>query len=158
MDIAHEALIGGWPTLRGWVSERREAEQTRRRMEAKADEWVRLGRGDGGLLDAAELPEAGAGSRAPRPPTWVNSEDFPALVKASRRTIEHNQHRSSRGPPGRAAQAQSLADEQRRRVRTLRRSLMVAGVLLMVAAGAALWARHETVLANEQPRRRDITA
>jgi hypothetical protein len=58
VDIAHEALISGWSTLRQLLNERRIAEQTRRRLEDKADEWIRLGRGSGGLLDAAELPEA----------------------------------------------------------------------------------------------------
>src|SRR5688500_15287735 len=58
VDIAHEALISGWPKLQEWLSERREAEQTRRRLEAKTEEWVRLGRGPGGLLDATELAEA----------------------------------------------------------------------------------------------------
>src|SRR5439155_9692847 len=51
VDIAHEALISGWPLLRQWITQRREAEQTRRRLDAKADEWVRLGRDKGGLLD-----------------------------------------------------------------------------------------------------------
>jgi hypothetical protein len=46
-DIAHDALISGWPTLHGWVVERREAELARRRMEAKAAEWTRLGKGAG---------------------------------------------------------------------------------------------------------------
>lgn len=32
VDIAHEALIGGWPTLQEWLTERRKAEQTRRRV------------------------------------------------------------------------------------------------------------------------------
>ena len=57
VDLAHEALITGWPTLRGWLDERREAEQVRRRLEARADDWVRLGRGRGGLLDEIELVE-----------------------------------------------------------------------------------------------------
>ena len=43
VDIAHEALIGGWPALQGWLSERRESELTRRRLEDKAQEWARLG-------------------------------------------------------------------------------------------------------------------
>jgi hypothetical protein len=58
VDIAHEALIDGWPQLQRWLGERREAEQARRRLEAKTEEWVRLGRGQGALLDAAELAEA----------------------------------------------------------------------------------------------------
>ena len=66
IDIAHEALIGGWPQLAAWVSQRRQAELARRRLEAKAAEWVRLGRSEGGLLDSQELKEASA---------YVDSED-----------------------------------------------------------------------------------
>jgi hypothetical protein len=33
VDIAHEALIDGWPTLRRWLGERSEAEQRRRQFE-----------------------------------------------------------------------------------------------------------------------------
>ncbi len=58
VDISHESLIDGWSRLRDWADERREAEQIRRRLEGKAAEWVRLGKGAGGLLDEAELPEA----------------------------------------------------------------------------------------------------
>ncbi|MBM4461292.1 MAG: CHAT domain-containing protein, partial [Chloroflexi bacterium] len=36
IDIAHEALIAGWPRLQEWLGQRRAAEQTRRRLEAKA--------------------------------------------------------------------------------------------------------------------------
>jgi WD40 repeat protein len=70
VDIAHEALIAGWPTLQAWLTERREAEQTRRRLEAKAVEWARLGRGTGGLLDEVELLEA---------ERWLASEDADEL-------------------------------------------------------------------------------
>ena len=69
VDIAHEALITGWARLQAWADERREAEQIRRRLEGKAAEWVRLGRGSGGLLDEAELPEA---------ERWLASPDAPA--------------------------------------------------------------------------------
>ncbi len=66
IDIAHDALITGWNRLREWVNERREAEQTRRRLESKASEWERLGRGDAGLLDPIELSEA---------ENWLKSAD-----------------------------------------------------------------------------------
>ena len=39
VDIAHEALISGWPTLQDWIKERRDSEQIRRRLQTKADEW-----------------------------------------------------------------------------------------------------------------------
>ncbi|HEU5102258.1 MAG TPA: hypothetical protein VFU22_24715, partial [Roseiflexaceae bacterium] len=57
IDIAHEALLH-WSTFRIWIAERGAAEQTRRQLEAKVEEWVRMGSGDGGLLDAVELREA----------------------------------------------------------------------------------------------------
>ncbi|MCX6031512.1 MAG: TIR domain-containing protein [Chloroflexi bacterium] len=86
-DIAHDALITGWPTLQGWVAERREAELARRRMEAKAAEWTRLGKGAGGLLDAVELREAErwlAGSDAA---DLGYAASLSALVDASRRAL-----------------------------------------------------------------------
>jgi WD40 repeat protein/energy-coupling factor transporter ATP-binding protein EcfA2 len=54
VDIAHEALIFGWSTLQEWIVKRKEDEQTRRRLDAKVQEWVR---GVRGLLDAVELEE-----------------------------------------------------------------------------------------------------
>ncbi len=92
-DIAHEALISGWPKLQQWITERREAEQTRRRLAAQAAEWVRLGQGSGGLLDEVELAEAEG---------WLNSSDASdlgidptllALVEASARAIQEAKQR-----------------------------------------------------------------
>lgn len=57
VDIAHEALISGWPLLRTWIEDHKDAEKVRRRLEDKATEWA--GReGRGGLLDEAELIDA----------------------------------------------------------------------------------------------------
>ena len=39
VDLAHEALIGSWPTLRRWATEGREGELYRRRIERDAEEW-----------------------------------------------------------------------------------------------------------------------
>ena len=87
-DIAHEALISSWPKLQQWITERREAEQTRRRLAAQATEWVRLGKGSGSLLDEVELIEA---------QKWLNSPDAEALgydevltelIEASGRAIQ----------------------------------------------------------------------
>ncbi len=87
-DIAHEALIGGWPTLQGWLMERREAEQTRRRLEAKAAEWVRLGWGSGGLLDEVELLEAERWLVSPDAADLGTSDELSALMQASEEAQE----------------------------------------------------------------------
>lgn len=59
IDIAHEALLSGWPAIGEWIRSRREAEQARRRLEDKAAEWLRLEKA-GAWLDRAELAEADA--------------------------------------------------------------------------------------------------
>lgn len=87
VDIAHEALIISWPSLQKWLVERRDAEQTRRRLEGKTQEWLRLGAGNSGLLDEVELAEA---------QRWLNSDDaadlgyseLPKLVQASEQAIQ----------------------------------------------------------------------
>jgi formylglycine-generating enzyme required for sulfatase activity len=44
VDLAHEALIGSWPTMRRWVTEGREGELFRRRIGRDAEEWQRARR------------------------------------------------------------------------------------------------------------------
>jgi WD40 repeat protein/energy-coupling factor transporter ATP-binding protein EcfA2 len=83
VDLSHEALIDGWPTLRRWVDRRREAELVRRGLEAKADEWVQMGRGSGGLLDAVELGEAQRWLGTPDACELGRSEALLGLVAAS---------------------------------------------------------------------------
>lgn len=113
VDLAHEALIAGWPTLQRWVVERRDADLTRRRLEAKVAEWVRLKK-QGGLLDAAELAEA---------ERWLKSSDardlgydaaLPALAEASRAAIEQMEREREAARQRELAQAQALASEQQR--------------------------------------------
>jgi WD40 repeat protein len=48
VELAHDALITGWPALATWIYERRDHLRTQRRLEARAT---------GGLLAASELPE-----------------------------------------------------------------------------------------------------
>jgi hypothetical protein len=88
VDIAHEMLIIGWPASRDWVESRREAEKTRRRLVDKAQEWVRLGRGESGLLDPAELAEADAWLFSPDAAELGVDSDVQALAVASHRAID----------------------------------------------------------------------
>jgi WD40 repeat protein len=138
VDLAHEALITGWPTLRGWLAERRDAEQVRRRLDDKAAEWVRLGRGTGGLLDEIELAETDR---------WLGDPDAaelgfdPALVDlASASRASFDEARSAR----------------RRRVRAVIGSLAVG---LLLVAGLAVWGAVSASSARrEEQRAREATA
>jgi tetratricopeptide (TPR) repeat protein len=143
LDLAHEALITGWPRLQGWVRESREAEQTRRRLEGNAAEWVRLGRGAGGLLDDVELHEA-EGWLSQHGGEMGASAELRALVGASRGAIQESERQKEAVRQRELQQAHALAAEQRRRVRTLRRSLLAAVMLLVVLAGTAWYAWRQS--------------
>jgi formylglycine-generating enzyme required for sulfatase activity len=56
-DIAHEALLTGWPTLAQWLAEAHEARQLHARLEQAASEWERLGRPREALWGARHLAE-----------------------------------------------------------------------------------------------------
>ncbi|HEY0991146.1 MAG TPA: AAA family ATPase [Kofleriaceae bacterium] len=61
IDLAHEALLTAWPTLRAWIDTHRVDEERKRALAAKVAEWKdarRSGFHDAKLLDAAELPDA----------------------------------------------------------------------------------------------------
>jgi formylglycine-generating enzyme required for sulfatase activity/cell division protein FtsB len=64
-ELAHESLLTGWDTLRGWLGHGEQRRAARQRLERAATEWERLGRpaellyGDRLLAEAAELgPES----------------------------------------------------------------------------------------------------
>jgi type II secretory pathway pseudopilin PulG len=87
VEVAHEALVRNWPTLVDWLEQEKVALAIRRRLEGRAAEWVRLGRGSGGLLDEVELREAErwlAGAEA----AYLGYDPaLPELVAASRAAI-----------------------------------------------------------------------
>src|SRR5262249_4098620 len=57
-DIAHEALIHGWPQLERWIEEWRKAEEIRRKLDQKAQEWIDAGTDTEGLLGTGGLAVA----------------------------------------------------------------------------------------------------
>jgi len=57
-EVAHEALIREWPTLREWLNQDREGLQLHRRLTETAREWELLERDDGVLYRGAQLAQA----------------------------------------------------------------------------------------------------
>jgi len=147
VDISHESLIDSWSRLQDWADERREAELIRRRLEGKALEWVRLGKGSGGLLDVAALPEA---------ERWLVSADaqdlgfdvtLPELVKASQQALKAAEQAREDAREKELRQADALAEEQQHRIEEqghaagrMRRSMMGLAAVFIVAVGAAIFA------------------
>ena len=57
-EVAHEALIREWPTLRNWIDENRESLRLHRHLTEAAQEWVAMGHDPGGLYRGARLAQA----------------------------------------------------------------------------------------------------
>ncbi len=57
-ELAHEALISGWKTLRGWLDEDVESRVVKQRLEASANEWERLGHSREVLWSTRQVTEA----------------------------------------------------------------------------------------------------
>ncbi len=56
-EIAHEALLAGWSTLRAWLDEERESRAVRHRLELAVADWDRLGRTRDGIWTTVQLRE-----------------------------------------------------------------------------------------------------
>ncbi|MBL9004383.1 MAG: protein kinase [Myxococcales bacterium] len=56
-EVAHEALIKGWGTLRRWLEENAEARAVKTRLEASTAEWLRLAKSRDTLWGARQLAE-----------------------------------------------------------------------------------------------------
>ena len=58
LDVSHEALIRGWPRLRGWLDEDRAGLRLQRRLTDAAQEWQRFNRDKDLLYRGARLIQA----------------------------------------------------------------------------------------------------
>jgi formylglycine-generating enzyme required for sulfatase activity len=79
--VAHEALIDGWPALRGWRERESERRAALRRLSYAAAEWERLGKPVGALWDLPQL-----GETALLDPTSLSRREH-AFLAASRRQL-----------------------------------------------------------------------
>lgn len=59
VEVAHEALIREWPTLRGWLEDNREGLRLHRHLTESAQEWVALNRDPDLMYRGARLTQAG---------------------------------------------------------------------------------------------------
>jgi WD40 repeat protein len=128
VDVSHEALIRGWPRLRGWLEEDRAGLRTHRRLTEAAQEWERLKQDPDALYRGARLAEATEWSQ--RNPGVLNELE------------EEFVHESGR------------AEERARRGR-IRRLAVAAGALglaLILVATLAVVAFLQKGKADEQER------
>ncbi|NUP24939.1 MAG: helix-turn-helix domain-containing protein [Streptomyces sp.] len=84
VELAHEALITGWPRLAGWIEEGRDRLRTQRALGEAAHAWEQLERDPGALYRGTRLARAeelfareageGVGRAASQDPVWESGE------------------------------------------------------------------------------------
>jgi hypothetical protein len=154
LDVAHEALIRGWPRLRSWLDEDRSALRTQRRLAERAEEWRRLGRDPGGLLRGAQLEEAEAWAQAYGESINAIEREF---LEASIGLREWEAVERQRAAEEREAQRQREleaqrrhAEEQSRAASRLRRLAVILTVAVIAAIIAVFVAGNRMQVAKEQ--------
>lgn len=135
-EVAHEALIREWPTLRGWLEEDREGLRLHRHLTEAAQEWNALGRDPGGLYRGARLAQALEWIAAH--PEGVNAleRDFiqasHAFADKETREREAQRQRELDAAQQLAEAERVRADEQARANQRLRRRAALLAVTLGV--------------------------
>lgn len=136
VDVAHEALIRGWPRLRGWIDEDRAGLRVHRRLADDAAEWQRMG------FDAAQL--------------YRGSKLLEATEYANLRPSSLNRLETSFLEHGAALRDQERADENARRLaRERNRKRVVAGlgaglIIAMLLAGFGWYQRGNALERSDQ--------
>jgi WD40 repeat protein/DNA-binding SARP family transcriptional activator len=120
VEVAHEALIRGWPRLRSWIDEDRGGLLVHRRLTAAAAQWVRLEKEPGALYRGLQLSEAAAW--AERDGAATNPEERAFL----------------------AASLEARSAERRRRVRRLRVTVAALAVGLLLTGALSVFSLAQT--------------
>jgi eukaryotic-like serine/threonine-protein kinase len=81
-ELAHEALVQGWGTLREWLDTAAEQRRAAERLDAAASEWERLGRTSEALWHRRQLAEV-----SELAPSEIGRREA-AFIQASRRAVQ----------------------------------------------------------------------
>ncbi|HEX9014198.1 MAG TPA: hypothetical protein VF813_11795, partial [Anaerolineaceae bacterium] len=156
IEVAHEALIREWPTLRRWLAEDREGLRLHRRLTEAALGWQTLDREPGELLrgvrlaQALEWRSAHPGQLNAVETAFLEASQAEAVRDASERDAQHSRELES---------ARQLAEVNTRRAReqeqTSRRLRWLAGglgVFLIIAVILGAFFLQQRSLADAASR------
>jgi WD40 repeat protein len=144
-EVAHEALIREWPTLRTWLEEDREGLRLHRHLTDAAQEWDKLDRDPGGLYRGARLAQALEWAAGQPDSINVLEQEFlgasQELAEREAREQEAQRQQALEAARRLAAAESARAEEQAQASQRLRRraallviALVVAGLLAVTAA------------------------
>ncbi|HSK77651.1 MAG TPA: hypothetical protein VLQ45_14470 [Thermoanaerobaculia bacterium] len=137
-EVAHEALVRNWPTLVEWLEQERAEITTRRRLDLKVEEWLRLKK-QGGLLDEVQLLEAERWLASSSASLLGYHPELPALAQASRNAIDEGKRKEEEAHRRELEQAQQLVEAARERAEYKTRSSRIFRFLTVVLAGLFLF-------------------
>jgi WD40 repeat protein/basic membrane lipoprotein Med (substrate-binding protein (PBP1-ABC) superfamily) len=148
-EVAHEALIREWPTLRGWLEENRDSLRLHRRLTEAAQDWAARNREADVLYRGARLAQAcewsalHQGDLNPLESEFLSASQSLADCEVSER--EAQRQRELEAAQKLAEIEHQRAEEQEQTAKLLqKRSFYLAGafllaVLLLFAAGYLGW-------------------
>ncbi|MFK4186099.1 helix-turn-helix domain-containing protein [Streptomyces sparsogenes] len=123
VDLAHEALITGWPRLHGWIEQDRERLRVHRKLTEASTAWTELGEDSDALYRGTRLTQA---------EEHLAPDDLTAVERSF----------LSAGIAHREREQRSAA-RTARRLRRLRTALSVAAVLALLA-GVIAWQQNRS--------------
>ncbi|MEZ4733274.1 MAG: effector-associated domain EAD1-containing protein [Caldilineaceae bacterium] len=134
VQVAHEALIRHWATLRAWLDDDREGHRIQRRLTEAANQWVEFGKDPALLYRGVLLQQVQEWLKETiDPPNQIEM----VFLQASQTDVEAEERRKAEMAAEREASRQRELENQRQRARIFRNAVVVAGLLLLLAAGAA---------------------
>jgi WD40 repeat protein/DNA-binding SARP family transcriptional activator len=140
VEVAHEALIREWPTLRAWLAEDREALLLHRHLTEAARSWQELDCDPGELYRGARLAQASDRFAAYQDQLNDLERDFltASLAQSQQEAAEREaaQQRETEAVQRFAESEQRRAEEQSRTAQRFR--WLAAGLALLLLAAVAL--------------------
>lgn len=164
-EVAHEALIREWPTLRGWLEEDREGLRLHRRLTEAAQEWEALGQDQGILFRGARLAQAIEWAQLHPDDVNLLEHDFletsQALLEKENIEKETRRQRELEVAQRLAESERTRAEEQwlsSKRLKLRAVYLTIALVMVGVLAITALLLWQRTAQANHLANSRELAA
>ncbi|MGE5642303.1 MAG: helix-turn-helix domain-containing protein, partial [Byssovorax cruenta] len=148
-EVAHEALIREWPTLRSWLEDNREGLRLHRHLTEAAQEWLLMNREPDLLYRGARLAQARewAASHTDE----LNALEYEFLNASVERSEREFAEREAQRQRELEFQKQRL-EEQKQTASQLRRRALFLSAALVIAAVLAVTALIFNQRANQQAR------
>lgn len=136
VEVAHEALIRGWPRLQGWLNDNREGLRQHWKLREAALDWDSHGRNYSYLYEGARLSVMEEWlPKAIQPLTELER----AFVDASILRREQEIAKEKKIQQSQLDLERKRADEQTRRVQVIRKALIGIVFLLVIAVGTSTY-------------------